>query len=248
MADVNDILKALAAPTAEQDIKKDPKGLSYVTARYVMNTLDRIVGPADWHDAYQVLNVVSRPDGTEKWVVECRLTVCGVTKVDVGIGESALSQNKRVFGEPEKTAYSNALKRAAVKFGIARDLYGDGLPDDINTSYFDHAPQEQPKPAPAKKPVAQVSEEKKDIPLCDLSPKGRAYVLSNGPEKLGMVPMHFKNRLLQRFGDKWWESDARMSEFWFIMGMEHKAWEEWVVANAEPEMAEIDQYLERGIA
>ena len=47
--------------------------------------------------------------------VECTLTVCGVSKTDVGTsGESA---------DAAKAAYSDALKRAAVKFGIGRYLY-----------------------------------------------------------------------------------------------------------------------------
>jgi len=44
-------------------------------------------------------------------VVECTLTVLGVSKVDVG------------FGEDAKAAFSDAFKRVGVKFGIARYLY-----------------------------------------------------------------------------------------------------------------------------
>jgi len=43
--------------------------------------------------------------------VKCRLTVLGVTKEDVGEGGTL------------KAAFSDALKRAAVKFGVGRHLY-----------------------------------------------------------------------------------------------------------------------------
>ncbi len=43
--------------------------------------------------------------------VKCRLTVLEVTKEDVGEGDSL------------KAAFSDALKRAAVKFGVGRYLY-----------------------------------------------------------------------------------------------------------------------------
>ncbi|RTH01947.1 Rad52/22 double-strand break repair protein, partial [Thermus scotoductus] len=43
--------------------------------------------------------------------VRCRLTILGITKEDVGEGDSL------------KAAFSDALKRAAVKFGVSRYLY-----------------------------------------------------------------------------------------------------------------------------
>lgn len=84
--------------------------VAYVDARAVMDRLDEAVGPDGWKDAYSILGEQSGIFGNEV-VVECRLTILGVTKCDVGIGEDA------------KSAYSDAFKRAAVKFGIARYLY-----------------------------------------------------------------------------------------------------------------------------
>ncbi len=93
--------------------------VAYIDARAVMARLDAVVGPGHWSDAYRVIRddtyIVRDGDGKERRVreveVECRLTVLGVTKVDVGSGEDA------------KAAYSDAFKRAAVKFGIGRYLY-----------------------------------------------------------------------------------------------------------------------------
>ncbi|RTG98876.1 DNA repair protein Rad52 [Thermus scotoductus] len=98
--------------------KKRALVVPYVDARTVLDRLDRVVGPEGWQDAYEVLADAERAvrdergEGRERLVeVKCRLTVLGVTKEDVGEGDSL------------KAAFSDALKRAAVKFGVGRYLY-----------------------------------------------------------------------------------------------------------------------------
>ncbi len=96
-----------------QSVSKDGQralAVAYVDARAVMDRLDATVGPDQWSDRYTLLREQSGGFGPEL-VVGCQLTVLGVTKADVGVGEDA------------KAAYSDAFKRAAVKFGIARYLY-----------------------------------------------------------------------------------------------------------------------------
>ncbi len=80
--------------------------VAYIDARDVMERLDEVVGP-DWSDRYEKA-------GTVQGLV-CYLTVCGVTRADVG------DENNE--NEPVKSAYSDAFKRAAVKFGVGRFLY-----------------------------------------------------------------------------------------------------------------------------
>src|SRR5512146_659825 len=80
--------------------------VAYIDARDVMERLDEVVGP-DGSDRYEKA-------GTDKGLV-CYLTVCGVTRADVGDDDNE--------NEPVKSAYSDAFKRAAVKFGIGRFLY-----------------------------------------------------------------------------------------------------------------------------
>ena len=124
-------LADLRATTPPAEIKQRPtfrkvngvrtKGpdLSYVDARYVMDRLDEVVGPENWRDDYAVL-----PDGS----VVCELSV-KVTRADAE-GEVTATEwvSKSDVGvpstiEPQKGAFSDALKRAGVKWGIARDLY-----------------------------------------------------------------------------------------------------------------------------
>lgn len=82
--------------------------LAYIDARDVMDRLDSIVGFENWQDRYEfhgsrtVCYLSIRIDG--EWV----------TKAD-GAGDSDV--------EAEKGAISDALKRAAVKWGVGRYLY-----------------------------------------------------------------------------------------------------------------------------
>lgn len=82
----------------------------YLEARSVMDRLDQVVGPQHWSDSYRVID-------PQRMAVECTLTVHGVAKSDVGY------PNGPKDAEPYKTAYSDAIKRAAIHWGIGRFLY-----------------------------------------------------------------------------------------------------------------------------
>jgi hypothetical protein len=87
--------------------------VAFVDARVIQDRLDEVVGVEGWQDHYECL-----PDGA----VVCRLKVKlgneWITKEDVG-GQSEQPDE----GDRRKAAFSDALKRAAVKFGIGRYLY-----------------------------------------------------------------------------------------------------------------------------
>lgn len=86
--------------------------MAYIDARDVMNRLDEVVG-GNWSDYYSVISDKN---------VECTLTVFGVSRTDVGqiVGAEGTA-------DPMKTIYSDAFKRAAVKFGIGRYLYEEEI-------------------------------------------------------------------------------------------------------------------------
>ena len=105
----------LSAPTPKEEIKwrEGPRGrqLAYVDARYVMDVLDRVCGPENWQCKYDwsdgkrlVFTIGIRVSGSGEWI----------WKAD-GAGETDI--------EGEKGAFSDAFKRAAVRFGVGRDLY-----------------------------------------------------------------------------------------------------------------------------
>lgn len=106
-----------------------------------MNRLDKILGPENWWDRYTPLPTcviceltIRLPDGTE------------LTKADAG-GHAGMSDE----GDDEKSGYSDAFKRAAVKFGVGRHLYGDGIP-----KYIDDTPKA--KAQPIKRDPVKVAE------------------------------------------------------------------------------------------
>ena len=95
--------------------RKGPGGrmLAYITATDAQNRLYGVVGPGNWSTSFRVLS-------QEPWVVECTLRVCGASRADVGYSNAPDSEDEI---EPAKAAYSDALKRAAVGFGVGRWLY-----------------------------------------------------------------------------------------------------------------------------
>jgi hypothetical protein len=94
-----------------QNLKADGTSalaLAYITARHVMDRLDEAVGPANWSDRYEFSG------GTAICYLSLRIAGEWVTKAD-GAGTTDV--------EAEKGQISDALKRAAVKWGIGRYLY-----------------------------------------------------------------------------------------------------------------------------
>jgi hypothetical protein len=125
------------------------KVLAYVDARMVVNRLNEVVGAENWSDAYSESTVtgtevrditdystlpedrINKAYGKVKGTkfesdkkmeynevsyggIRCTLTILGVSKSDVGVPS---------FAEQLKGAYSDSLKRAAVKFGVGEYLY-----------------------------------------------------------------------------------------------------------------------------
>jgi len=153
-----EILEALLAPFPDDEIEFLPRaqsngkalGLAYIDARAVMRRLDAVVGPANWEYDFDPLSA----DGK---MVRGRLTVLGVTKCDAGESDQE--------GEPLKSAVSDALKRAAVHFGIGRYLHylpKVWAPYDAQKRRF----IEQPKLDPAAVRHA--------LQICGVTPAGAA--------------------------------------------------------------------------
>lgn len=74
--------------------------VAYIDARLVVERLN-LVCPHLWSDEYETVG---------QGLLLCRLTVDGITRRDVGEGSG-------------KALYSDALKRAAVKFGVGVSIY-----------------------------------------------------------------------------------------------------------------------------
>jgi hypothetical protein len=115
--------RALAAYFPPEKVRYKPQAvkngkamaLAYIDARAVMDRLDYVLGAENWQTSYKEVGKDS---------VECTLAVRfidggeWITKVDVGSTSEQPDEGDRM-----KAAYSDALKRAAVQFGVGRYLY-----------------------------------------------------------------------------------------------------------------------------
>ena len=121
----DEIKRQLAAPfhsyyvgwKAQATSKDKARALAvpYIDARTVMDRLDQAVGPGNWSDAYRLISA-----GNGEFAIECTLSIFAVPKSDVGTADEADDGSQASLS---KSAYSDALKRAAVKWGIGRYLY-----------------------------------------------------------------------------------------------------------------------------
>lgn len=102
----------LRRPFAPEAIKFRPVGggrvVAYVDARVVIERLNAVI-PGKWETRFEPF-----PGGKQ---IICHLTIDGICRSDVGtqaIGDRV---------DPVKAGYSDALKRAAVHFGVAVSIY-----------------------------------------------------------------------------------------------------------------------------
>lgn len=119
--DAGSIMSALAEPFKASEVKWKPQSVKgnralaicYVDCRVVQDRLDDVLGVENWQDSYDIV-----PDGS----VVCRLSLKiggeWITKTDVGSPSEQPDGGDRL-----KAAFSDALKRAAVKFGVGRYIY-----------------------------------------------------------------------------------------------------------------------------
>src|SRR6185369_11460105 len=118
---VESVTERLAEPFDDNEVKFKPAvvsgnrclALPYVDARAIQDRLDEVLGVAGWQDEYECL-----ADGAVTCRLRLRLGEEWITKMDVG-GQSEQPDE----GDRRKAAFSDALKRAAVKFGVGRYLY-----------------------------------------------------------------------------------------------------------------------------
>src|SRR6516162_11034523 len=134
-ARVEELTQALAAPFDPREVKFKPAvvngnralALAYVDARVIQDRLDDVLGVTGWQDEYECL-----PDGSVVCRLRLRIGDEWITKMDVGRQSEQPDE-----GDRRKAAFSDALKRAAVKFGIGRYLYR------MKSQWVDYDPQKR---------------------------------------------------------------------------------------------------------
>lgn len=106
-------------PVALTRDKKKARVGSYIDARAVMDRLDEVLGMGNWQTAVEVVDTSAKAVAC---TLSLRLDGQWVSQSDIGYpneGKDADNNDK----EPLKAAASDALKRAAVHFGIGRYIY-----------------------------------------------------------------------------------------------------------------------------
>jgi hypothetical protein len=121
--DKTDIWSKLAAPLptgviawrqdgkpTQRDGKYFARFVCYIEANTVRERLDSVV-PGEWDLTLELLPPLPNVDGETACSFKARLQILGVIREDVGTGRDY------------KAAATDAFKRAAVRFGIAHELY-----------------------------------------------------------------------------------------------------------------------------
>jgi hypothetical protein len=195
--DVEELTEALAAPFDVREVKFKPAvvsgnralALAYVDARVIQDRLDEVLGVTGWQDEYEFL-----PDGSVVCRLRLRLGEEWITKMDVG-GQSEQPDE----GDRRKAAVSDALKRAAVKFGVGRYLYrlpSQWVDYDPHKKQFVRPPTVPPSALPkAKSQPPQTQEKASPVKVKQPAPppapegdgkpapgKGGPTMPANGPE------------------------------------------------------------------
>ncbi|WP_439627558.1 Rad52/Rad22 family DNA repair protein [Gemmata sp.] len=162
------IQASLADPFDPKEVRFKPQmvksnralAMAYIDARLVQERLDAVLGVENWQDGYEFL-----PDGSVVCRLRLRLGGKWVAKTDVGSPSEQPDSGDRV-----KAAVSDALKRAAVKFGVGRYLYR------IPSQWVDYDP--------AKKQLTQVPQ----LPAFALPAKQRPAAKGTAPQQQPAKP------------------------------------------------------------
>lgn len=263
MTESERIAEALAEPFDPQDVKFKPqrvKGneamvVAYVDARAVQNRLDTVLGVIGWQDSYELL-----PDGS----VKCELAINfgteqmpnWIKKSDVG-GQSEQPDG----GDRMKSAFSDALKRAAVKFGCGRFLYTLGFVwwpyDPVKKELIDADKLRATLPRP--KGAARQIEPTVVVGQTSLPPAARP-ASQDKPDQLGERMMQAIREGGTRAMAKLWEKEFTQDERKAFQGRldgakkaaakqdevirereDIKGWTDWLKAN--PSLSEFNEML-----
>lgn len=157
---VNELMAKLTAPFPRDAVRFKPAvvsgnramAIAYVDARVIQDRLDEVLGVLNWQDEYEFLE-----DGSVVCRLKLRIDNEWITKMDVG-GPSEQPDE----GDRKKAAVSDALKRAAVKFGIGRYLYR------LPTTWVEYDPKKKrivkPPVLPGEGPSSSTVPETKTAP------------------------------------------------------------------------------------
>lgn len=157
--------EALRAPFEPWQIGKLPKAgtfLDFVGHGFVTDRLLQVDPAWTWeplgYDEQGLPAFVRDQNGnpTALWI---RLTVLGVTKIEVGSVSSGFDREKQLV--------SDALRRAAMRFGVALDLWCNGSGEEPDGQYVAPAPIGFDSHDEWSKTVAETKQLAKNLPTAE---------------------------------------------------------------------------------
>lgn len=161
-----DVLRADVRP----EFVSERAGLSYVTGRYVKQSLNEIFGPLGW--AYEVVQQypIDTDERSARWFAQVRLSVTvgerTITRDGLAIGHGLLETRKgpvspgranEVWDFAAAESVTDALKRAAVSLGqvLGLSLYPLTAGGTPNKTIGNTAPRPSPKQKKTEKKVVK---------------------------------------------------------------------------------------------
>lgn len=200
-SNADEIYQALSRPWPPGAVKqrKGPgnKMLSYVDARQVQNRLDEVVGSGNWQTHF------TEVCGNYCCTLAIKIDGEWVAKSD-GAGGTSI--------EGEKGGFSDAFKRAAVSFGVARYLYTDA---SLTPEQFDEAASRKSGPT-----EASLTSKQNDEAAARKSGPTEADILT-GNDLVGAIKADNRERVNQI-----WEAvikdNLTMQRIWQLLGEESR--------------------------
>lgn len=141
-----EIYSSLTSKLDKQSVKTRSQSgftLSYIEGWHAIAEANRIFGFDNWHMDFDWSKVVYeklqkdvvRNKEAQRWhvsyIAQCRITVAGVVRVDVGSGNGIDPDCGRAHESAAKEAYTDAMKRAFRTFG---NPFGLALYDKLQTN------------------------------------------------------------------------------------------------------------------
>jgi hypothetical protein len=206
--------------------------IAYVDARVVQDRLDAVMGVDNWQDEYHL-----QQDGSCLCVLRLRFSGEWIQKVDVGA-----QSEQPDGGDRAKAAVSDALKRAAVKFGVGRYLYS--LPHQ----WADYDPAKRCFTVPPRLPDWAIPKKKAPVPAATQQSRQSGPVLEalskleaaadRGPEALDQQRRATAASAMKELADHGPALDLRAANAVKVMA---KPWKDWL--KGEPNLPEFNERI-----
>lgn len=217
----SDIQERLAEPFEPDEVEWKPQAVkgnrclavAYIDARCVMDRLDEAVGNGNWKDHYEVLN-----NGSVKCTLSVKYGDEWIEKSDVGSMSDQPDEGDRL-----KSAFSDALKRTAVKVGVGRYLYR------LPPSWVDFDPNTRKILATPKLPEWALPKPKIDQ---DIRRKGLALLIVAAQKGGEAFALAFKTLSQDMRAACQTDKDAMMATV--------KQWKDWL--ESEPNQETVQKH------